>query len=46
MKSKKSPVAQPKILPKKVPFNEGQIKDKPSIDKTSIAPPPSIKPKK
>jgi hypothetical protein len=27
-------------------FSEGQIKEKPIIDKASVAPPPSTKPKK
>lgn len=27
-------------------LSEGQVKDKPLIDKTSVAPPPATKPKK
>ena len=32
--------------PKTKTFSEGQVKDKPLIDKISVAPPPSTKPKK
>jgi hypothetical protein len=33
-------------VPKRKTFSEGQIKDKPLIDKISVQPPPATKPKK
>ena len=39
-------IKQIPLIEKSKTFSEGQIKDKPLIDKTSIAPPPPSKPKK
>lgn len=49
MTEKKIPKENPKpelTTPKVKTFSEGQIKDKPLVDKISVAPPPSTKPKK